>query len=112
MALYRLHKKLWDKGLKPQDQLIRKVSKSSLDPSSKNETTKGKRKRDEAALDDAGVEDDSLNASKERKGISSGLSVVVNRSKGGQKIKQVHSGAKRRTERKTVTEDDQWWTKL
>lgn len=98
MAVYRLHKKIWDKGFRPPNK-DQNVPRSS-----------SKRKRDDETPEAARAEDD-LETNRKPRGISSGLSVVVNRHKGGQKSKEVLSGSKSRKERRTVADDD-WWAEL
>lgn len=105
MAVYRLHKKLWDKGLRPSNK-----GQEVPGPFS-NRSINQKRKRGEDTLDNAKGEGD-LEAIRKLRGVSSGLSVIVNRQKGGQKSKEVLSGSKGRKEKITAAEDSDWWTKL
>ncbi|KAF9444113.1 hypothetical protein P691DRAFT_796790 [Macrolepiota fuliginosa MF-IS2] len=68
MAIYRIHKKEWEKGVKPVEFVNTKKRK--------RDSTKGKERADE---DDEDDEAEPATPSTQRKGISSGLSMVIRR---------------------------------
>jgi len=104
MAIYRIHKKFWDKGFVP---LIHKIKKKKptveltaipVSPTPSSE----KRKRtdddtdddDEAAPDQSKAKTDKYTKKPKKQRISSGLSVIVKNRKGGTQSKQVVSGTR------------------
>ncbi|TFK50900.1 hypothetical protein OE88DRAFT_1660039 [Heliocybe sulcata] len=105
MALYRIHRKGWDRGKRmPLPEVSAAVSKKS----SKKRKRVGDGDADVDDVDGAEDEEKTEFPGGGRKGISSGLSVIVKRS-GGQKMRErgsdkPSSAAKRKS--------GQWWKEL
>lgn len=135
MAIYRLHKKIWDKGfVAPLHKIKKKKTKAELtedvDSSSDVSPSKsdGKRKRKADADADSDNESPRPSESKadmksrpgKKQAISSGLSVIVKSRKGGVESKQVVSGTRRQGQGKPAGSTGngngggggKWWTTL
>jgi RNA exonuclease 4 len=94
MALYRLHRREWDKGFQP---ILAANSKTKTEDTSATETSQltKKKKGPPAVVYPGGG----------RKGVSSGLSVVVKHGPPGSKQSRNVDGRK-------DTNKDQWWKQL
>ncbi|KAF7289475.1 Exonuclease domain-containing protein [Mycena chlorophos] len=100
MAVFRLHRKEWEAGSAPwppKDQTQQK-SEDEEEPVQDDEQKSTKRKRKEKEFPGGG-----------RKGVSSGLSVVVKR--GGEKDKEKEKD-KDKSRRKSGGSGSQWWKEL
>ncbi|KIJ52570.1 hypothetical protein M422DRAFT_26152 [Sphaerobolus stellatus SS14] len=121
MAVYRLHKKLWDKGFAPSIHKIKKKKSktqitdvstkiSSPEPSS-NGKSSGKRKH--ATEDDDSPSNSQPSLKSKKQGISSGLSVVTKSRKGGVQSKKVVSGTRSQAKPATGSSSgSKWWATL
>jgi RNA exonuclease 4 len=89
MALYRLHKVEWEQSVRPQTEAYRAKMGIVL---GKGKDSGGKRKRDDESESEEGDDDEEARDKKKkdsfpgggRKGVSSGLSVIVRR--GGKRV--------------------------
>ncbi|KAF8525789.1 ribonuclease H-like domain-containing protein [Hysterangium stoloniferum] len=119
MALYRLHKKIWDKGYIPPTRVIRqKPSKSTVDDGSYH-TADSTRKRTAKEVQD---EDTAIGTSKgalmttrrpKKQGISSGLSVVTKSRREGGESKRVVTGIRNKEKNiSTTPAGTNWWATL
>ncbi|KAF8529857.1 ribonuclease H-like domain-containing protein [Gautieria morchelliformis] len=127
MAIYRLHRRTWDKGFIGLSRMIdSKQSKAQLDRANPQKTSRfhsqgHKRSReDQLSTSDDDAQGNIPNEPRtpqssktkyvKRKGISSGLSVVVKRGRGGAEVKQAVSGT--RSDRRSTDSKDRWWGTL
>ena len=120
MALYRLHKKIWDKGyVAPLHKIKKKKSKAEITATTtSDETQPGKRKRgEEEGEEELPTKTKTTKVEKKsnkKQAISSGLSVVMKSRKGGVETKQVVSGT--RSQGKATGgeggKDTKWWATL
>jgi RNA exonuclease 4 len=127
MAIYRLHRKTWDKGFMGHSRMSdSKQSKAQLDRVNPQNTSRlnsqgHKRSREDQsstsgddAQGDIPIEPRTPQIIKtkhaKQKGISSGLSVVVKRGRGGAEMKQTVSGT--RSDRRGTDSRDRWWGTL
>jgi RNA exonuclease 4 len=113
MALYRLFKTEWEQSIRPQTEAY----KAKLGKGKGKETEKeggGKRKRDDDDSESEEEEETQAKKKKEvfpgggRKGVSSGLSVIVRR--GGKRVEGPRQrGVPRSSTQDTGTSGGSWW---